>query len=324
MADPSLWLPDRNLLMRGLAAVFNNNGSARGQVTELHRQPAQYGTSFPCEIVRCRFEDGTKLSLFCKYSLPGEASAHGQRGGVSYEIEVYRRVLQPLRVSVPAFYGSHTDPKSGTKWLILEYLKRSSRVGKICDTRAMSLTARWIGKFHALGEQWLTSARGSFLTKYGIAYYRGWPRRTSRFAAQWHERFPWLNRLARRCEGELVELERLPQTIIHGEYYPHNIMYRAGLVRPTDWETAAIAPGEIDLATVTEGWSKAQIAQFERAYRRARWPAGAPAHFQRALDLARVYMEFRWLGDLPEWTARRGSVTRFHNLRALAKRLGLF
>ena len=47
--------------------------------------------------------------------------------------------------------------------------------------------------------------------------------------------------------------------MIHGEYYPHNILFQSGVVRPVDWETAALAPGEIDLATLCEGWPPEEI-----------------------------------------------------------------
>jgi len=86
-----------------------------------------------------------------------------------------------------------------------------------------------------------------------------------------------------------------------------------------DWETAAIAPGEIDLATLTEGWPPEVSRQFEAEYQRARWPGGSPAGFQRNLDVARVYMQLRWLGDDdPKWT---GNMTRWKRLHAVSKRL---
>ena len=90
---------------------------------------------------------------------------------------------------------------------------------------------------------------------------------------------------------------------------------------PAALRTAAIAPGEIDLATLTEGWPPEVSRQFELEYLRARWPAGPPAGFQRNLDLARVYMQLRWLGDDdPKWT---GNMTRWKRLHAASKRLQL-
>ena len=125
----------------------------------------------------------------------------------------------------------------------------------------------------------------------------------------------------KRLEKETAALLRLPQTVIHGEYYPHNILFKAGRVHPVDWETAAIAPGEIDLATLGDGWSHEVNRQLQAQYERARWPKGAPAGFQRNLELARIYMHLRWLGDRPDWTSCE--VHRWGKLHAASKRLQL-
>ena len=313
--------PHPDNLTAALTSIFGRNGSARGRPAAVHREPTPYVTTFPCEIVTCRFLDGSRLRLFCKYAAKDGACSHGQRGGVGYEAEVYRRVLKPLRASAPVFYGSYTDRNTGGAWLVLEYLRRSMRVGKIPGLRAMKLAARWIGEFHRANEARVARASTSFLTTYDAAYYRGWPRRASRLARRLGIQVPWLPALGKRLQNEIATLAELPQTVVHGEYYPHNILFQAGVVRPVDWETAAIAPGEIDLATLTEGWPPEVSHQFEVEYKRARWPAGPPAGFQRNLDLARAYMQVRWLGDDdPKWT---GNMTRWKRLHAASKRLQL-
>src|SRR6266446_1571831 len=72
-------------------------------------------------------------------------------------------------------------------------------------------------------------------------------------------------------------------------------------------------PGEIDVATLTEGkhW-RGQIAhQCEREYQRARWPKCTPANFSRTLEAAKIYLHFRWLGERPEWTLREKTLWRY-------------
>src|SRR5713226_8530877 len=226
-------LPDKETLTRGLTSIFKGNGSAPGRLAVLRRDLAIHSTSFPCEIVRCRFEDGRSLGLFCKYTdgNGGSSCSHGQRGGVAYEIEVYRKVLQPSQASSPAFYGTYTEPETGRVWLILEYLKRSMGVGKVMDVGAMRKAVRWIGQFHAIHEARLARVSLPFLTVYDAEYYAGWPRRTGRFARHWQGRFPWLSALCKRLERALIALAERPPTIIHGEYYPHNILYQRGAVR---------------------------------------------------------------------------------------------
>jgi hypothetical protein len=302
-------------------AIFNGHGAGYGRLTRLRREPSYYTTSFPCEIVRCWFDHGRKLTLFCKYETKDGEDPYGQRGGVPYEVKVYRHVLQPSEASTPTFYGAYDDRETGRTWLVLEYLTRSTAVGK-ASLEAMRAAARWIGRFQTVHA---ARARSStrFLTVYDAGYYQGWARRTAQFAGCLSQQFPWLRSLCERWEEAAVALAARQPTIIHGEYYPHNILLQRGRIRPVDWETAAIGAGEIDLATLTEGWSRDVASRCERAYQRARWPDGPPSDFQRVLDLARVYVQFRWLGEQPDWTTEKGSVERFSILRRVSKRLGL-
>lgn len=313
--------PNRERLHHGLMTIFNGRGARYGRLTRFRREPSFYTTSFPCEIVRCWFDHGRKLTLFCKYETKDGEDPYGQRGGVPYEVKVYRHVLQPSEASTPTFYGAYSDREAGRTWLVLEYLTRSRAVGK-ASLEAIRAAARWIGRFQTVHA---ARARSStrFLTVYDAAYYQGWARRTAQFAAPLLQQFPWLRPLCERWEEAAVALAAWQPTIIHGEYYPHNILLQRGRIRPVDWETAAIGAGEIDLATLTEGWSRDVASRCERAYQRARWPDGPPSDFQRVLDLARVYVQFRWLGEQPDWTAEKGSVERFSILRRVSKRLGL-
>ena len=92
-----------------------------------------------------------------------------------------------------------------------------------------------------------------------------------------------------------------------------------------DWESTAIAPGEIDLAAMTEGihWPARMVSDCERHYQQARWPEGPPANFKRTLDAARVYLNFRWLGERPDWATREKTMWRYDQLYAAARRLEL-
>jgi len=156
---------ERNDLTLALNSVFSHNGYGRGRLKALRRKPTPYITTFPCEIVTCRFVDGGQLLLFCKYGARDGPCSYGQRGGVAYEAEVYRQILQPSGVSTPVFYGCYTEPNTGGVWLILEYLKSSLRAGKVSGLRAMKLAARWIGEFHAANEALAAEASRSFFSR---------------------------------------------------------------------------------------------------------------------------------------------------------------
>ncbi len=197
---------ERDDLTAALNSVFSHNGYARGLPTAMRRKPTPYITTFPCEIVTCRFPDGSEVRLFCKCGARDGRCSYGQRGGVGYEAEVYHRILQPSGASTPTFYGSYTEPKTGGAWLVLEYLKNSLRAGKVSGLKAMKLAARWIGEFHAANEALAAEASRSFLTAYDAAYYRGWPRRAFRLARRLDLPLPWLRTLCKRIEQEIVVL----------------------------------------------------------------------------------------------------------------------
>lgn len=305
--------PDAETLTRGLTSVFNGNRLSRGRLTILRRKPCTAATTLPSEIVTCRGERGT-LWLLCKY-------ASGNRRRLLYETKVYRQVLQPYQASTPTFYGVYTDRQSDSMWLILEFLNRSLCLEKVRGLAAIRLAASWIARFHAVHEAKLARGPISFLTTYDAKYYARWPRRTTQFAGHWHQRFRWLAHVCDRLEVALAPLAARPPTVIHGDYYAPNILVNRGAICPVDWEDAAIATGEIDLATLTEGWSGNIIKQLEAEYRRARWPQGPPADFERVLGLARIYVLLRWLGE--RLMKERSRLWRFEHLRAASKRLGL-
>ncbi|PYQ79678.1 MAG: hypothetical protein DMG01_08185 [Acidobacteria bacterium] len=197
--------------------------------------------------------------------------------------------------------------------------KRSTR-----QPRAMIQAARWVGRFHAGHEKRVDDLSLAFLKRYDDAYYRGWARRTLEFSRPLHGRFPWLTKI---CKGDqwFTPLVAEPPTVIHGEFYAKNVLVRRHSVFMVDWESAAVAAGEIDVAALTEGkyWPAALVKRCERAYMLARWPEAVPSSFTRALDAARIYLHFRWLGERADWTVREKSAPRFDQLHAAAKRLNL-
>ena len=316
--------PDSKTLTLGLTSVFRSSGDGLCEVTILDRKPAVEASTSPSEIVTCRLGDGNELRLFCKYAASHNRTSHGHRRGLAHEAAVYRHLLKPSQLSTPTFYGSHTDTTTGQTWLILEFLEGSVRVNQTPEPAAtMPLAAGWIGRFHAAAEELLSSAPESFLNTYDAEYYLGWVRRTSQFAGDLHRRFPWLATLCERFEDAVRLLLKPPLTIIHGEYYRENVLFRGGVTYPVDWESAAIAAGEIDLATLTERWPAEIARQCELEYERARRPEGSPADFAQVLGVARLYVHFRWLGDRPEWTMGERYLWRFEQLRSGAERLGL-
>ena len=331
MKTPAALLPDLPVLTARLTTALNSSGWSNGPLQVLDRKLPQMMSTFPNETVVCRLSNGRKHRIFVKYEAGKSHDCYGHRGGVRYEAQVYQAILQNYPGFRPRLLGAHTDPQTGETWLILEFLDRCVRVSDISvrqatrQPAAMMQAASWIGRFHAAQENPSANNGLAFLKQYDREYYSGWCRRTAELTRPLHQRFPWLPQLCELEEEWLKILLAAPWTIIHGEFYAKTVMFRDQTIYILDWESTAIAAGEIDLAAMTEGiyWPETMVRDCERHYQRARWPEGPPANFKRTLDASRIYLHFRWLGERPDWATREKTMWRYDQLYAAAKRLGM-
>ncbi len=329
MKTPDFLLPDLPTLTWRLNAALGGDGSSAPALTVVDRTPPRMMCTYPNEVVTyCR--NGLERRAFNKYESRHGHGAYGHRGNVAYEAEVYRQVLQPCHGFRPRYLGAHTEPKSGETWLVLEYLNHCIR---LCDMKvhrwrrqptAMAHAARWIGRFHATHQVTAGDGAFPFLRHYDAEYLQGWARRTLVLARPLHHVFPWLEELCSHSEWWTAPLLSAPLTVVHGEFYPKNLLLRGEKVHVVDWESAAVAAGEIDLAALTEGgWPVSYVSRSERAYQHARWPEGTPPHFRPTLEAAHVYLHFRWLGERQDWSLAEKNRWRYSQLRLSAKKLGL-
>ena len=86
-----------------------------------------------------------------------------------------------------------------------------------------------------------------------------------------------------------------------------------------DWESAAIGAGEIDLASLTDGWPTEIAESCEREYAAARWPQGPPPEFAERLALAKLYWGLRWLGNTPDAFPTLKMMRRIEAMEPLAR-----
>lgn len=298
--------PETGVLAEVLTTVLHERTRANAVVVILNRQEFRESSTFPAEIVSCRLSDGAHLRVFCKYEAGRSHRGHGHRAGVAYEADVYAAILAPSKCSAPLFFGKHRDRQSGDTWLFIEALdgKSIANTHRLDSRVVLPEAAAWIGRFHA---DFASRAQElPNITRYDARYYRGFVDRVIEFSKDSSGRYPWLTAVCERADEFIAQLLAAPRTMIHGEFYPGNILYEKGRICPVDWESAAIAAGELDLAALTEGWSPQLITECEQAYTRSRWSNGSPTEFRRTLAAARFYWAFRWLGD-----SRR----RFHHHR---------
>jgi hypothetical protein len=250
-----------------------------------------------CEIVTCRMGDGSPRRLFCKFGPLAEPAPPARCFGVGYEAQVYDQLLPAWPDDVPRLHGALLDEPTQTVGLALECLDSATLLQDLPQPKAgLTAAARWIGRFHRWSE---TVAVPTFLHRYDTEFYRAWMQRAGHFTRHLHERFPWLPDLCERCQRRLPALLP-PATIIHGGYRAENILLRDSRAVAIDWESAALAAGEIDLASLTWGWGDELAALCRQQYGLARWPDGAPDDFDLRLTAARVFLHLQRLGDVDE------------------------
>lgn len=258
----------------------------------------------PAEVATCVLHDGRTIRLFLKWSSLGDHTGHGYWRGVEEEAEIYQRVLQPLQVTVPRCWGVVHDPESDRACLVLDWLEPSTYVGRVQGS--LCRAAQWLGEFHRLtSEQRLSSEReAGLLPTYDSFYFAGWAARTWEYSRPLVQQYPWLEEVCDRAATALTELaDASSQCMVHGEFYPKNILIHREAAWPVDWGSAALGAGELDLVSLLEGWGNGEEARrAEAAYVRARWAGQAPADFPARLKLARIYWALRWLGDKRSWT----------------------
>ena len=291
----------------------------RTSVVALRRRSWEYATSALLELVTTTEDDGTERHLVLKHLGRHTLTEKARRAKPSFaidpqrEIEVYRRILAPLHVG-PGLVGFSISPQRGPHWLLIEHVPgfRLSEAGEVGVWMAV---ARWLGALHQRlatfdSQQSREQAR---LIEYDRRWYTAWLNRALRFFAaedpsQSRRSRDALKWLAARYERVIERLTSIPSTVIHGEFYPENIVVAgtadSPLVCPVDWEMTAIGPGIIDLAALTSG-------QWSEEHRRAVMAAYAAGSALRAgttldelaesVEYANIHLAVQWLG----WFGRR-------------------
>src|SRR6516165_8352804 len=144
-------VPCLDALTAGLNAVLANSVVPGEKLCIVDRVPAIWSSTYPSEIITCRAGQ-RETKLYCKYMAGLRYQSYGHRGGLQYETEVYRRVLQNSPLPTARYYGAYQEPDTGDIWLILEYLEGSLRLPKGPQPQSLLEAARWLGRFHAANE----------------------------------------------------------------------------------------------------------------------------------------------------------------------------
>jgi hypothetical protein len=314
--------PNLDALTRGLNVALGGGQFSGPELVVLGRERNLYRSTYPSEIITCCWSDGRTAKLMCKYGPAHTPNSFGHRGGISYETKIHSHILQFLKLPTACYRGSYLDNSTNMLWLFVDYLEGTVRIRETSEPCGMLReAAQWIGQFHLAAES-RRAATDGWTIVYDFDYYDGWIARTLKFTEGSHSNFPWLLELCRQSQLCFKLFSDGPSSFIHGEYYPSNILAHGGRIVPVDWESAARAAGEIDLAMLTDGWPQSDVDGVVEAYRAARWPdLELPDDFGHRLRVAELYVQFRWLGD-SAWSAR-AQPRRLEMLGRLGRQLQL-
>jgi len=288
-----------------------------GSVVELRRRPWEYSTSAPLEFVTAVMDDGREHNLVLKHLGLADITEKARRAKPSFvinpqrEIEIYRRLLAPLEIG-PSLVGSKIDATSDSYWLLLEHVE-ALRLTEVGELTAWAASARWLGTLHACLETVVNEPlhRAAGLMECDRHWYRVWmdralhffasddpaPSRLGRSALQW---------LAQRYDRVVEHLASLPPTLIHGDFYPSNVLVIGPpddpRPCPLDWEAASIGPGVLDLAALSAGdWSEQNRRDLVAAYAAGAGSNLASCAIGESLDFAHIHLAVQQLG----WFGRR-------------------
>jgi len=289
----------------------------QGSVVGLRRRPWEYSTSAPLEFVTAVMDDGREHNLVLKYLGPADTTEKARRVKPSFvinprrEIEVYRRLLAPLQIG-PSLVGSNIDLTSDSYWLLLEHVD-GPRLTDVGELTAWAASARWLGALHARLEPMVDGPlhRAAGLMECDREWYRVWMDRALQFFASddpspsRHGRSA-LRWLAGRYDCVIERLVSLPLTLIHGDFYPSNVLVIGPPDNPRpcpiDWEAASIGPGVLDLAALSAGnWSEQDRRELTAAYAAGAGSNLAPCAIGESLAYAHIHLAVQQLG----WFGRR-------------------
>src|SRR5439155_23698855 len=125
----------------------------------------------------------------------------------------------------------------------------------------------------------------SALRSYDDRFYESFAEGVDDLVAAVKRSKPWLGTVRDAFREEIPALSAPPQVIVHGEFFPANVLSRDGVIYPVDWESAAVGAGEIDLAALIELWPEDIATACRDEYIRARWPEGPPRDVDRLIEL---------------------------------------
>ena len=307
-------------LAKALQGTPTPRSAAGRRVTRLVRRSSPYASSFPLEEVDASLDDGSRIQAILKDVSIG-AQSSGSRAARSpfthvplREVEVYRLLLGPCGIGPEVLA---TGGGEGEAWLLLERVS-GRPLFQEGDFSMWIAVARWLARFHRRFVD-STGPAEAHLLPYDAGFLRACASR-ARKVVEADEGIPSSVRrrfdlIWSRHDTMVDRLTSGPPTLVHGDFYPSNILVaRAGAeakktvdVRPVDWELCGRGSGLLDLAALIAGdWPEERRLELALAYGGAvpppsPWPPGSRSDFLESLHWARLHLALQWIGARGDW-----------------------
>ncbi len=293
-------------LERHLSRHFSRECS----IVSFSRRPHPRRSSFVLEELDVELHGGDRFSVVFKNIGPDALLSLADRGrtAVDYdpecEIRAYRDVLSP-DLGTPACYGAELDPPKGRYWLFLEKVVGMELVD-IGEFARWEEAAQWLVRFQRRHSD--SNRLPTGFQRYDANYYRLWLERAVRAVPALQRRFglpgPAFQTLRSGYGAIVAQLTDLPLTVVHGDFYPSNIILVSASVAqsrlcPVDWGAMALGPGLIDLAALVSGsWSESQRKRLVKDYWRClQADRMSFDEFLSAMLCCRVFLSLQWLAS---------------------------
>jgi hypothetical protein len=338
-------VPD-DKLRRTLEPVLSQYFEAPRQIRKLRRRVSSYSSSCALENLEVELDHEQPLRLVFKDLSPRSLLPAAQQVRPAFlyhprrEIETYRRLLDPARLGTPLCYGSVVSSRVERYWLFLERVP-GPLLWQVGSMKSWKQAAQWLALLHTEFDT-APSKRNSrqldHLLYYDAHFYSVWLQRAEQFMRDKYNQanpaaYRRFSALADRYDRVIQRLMELPTTVIHGEFFPSNVICRQNPRRlhicPIDWEVSAIAPGLIDLGALTAGqWSaddrKQLIAAYRERWEPARRPLPSLKELVEAVGWCQLHLAMQFLGWASDWSPPELHAQNWlREALRLATRLGL-
>jgi Ser/Thr protein kinase RdoA (MazF antagonist) len=283
------------------------------------RRPYPYATSSLLEDLEVQQASGATVHLVAKHLGRAEMTAAARRAKpatlhcAGRELAVYRHILADAGLATPALIGGWADDDRGV--LVVERVD-GIPLAQIGGFSMWEATARWLARMHTKFADQLPvipavpDPRPS-LVRYDLELLGAAGREGLRRADEEQLGSAEVRGALRSChERALKVLVSADPTLVHGDFYPSNILIAGARTAVVDWELAGTGPGVLDLAALVAGrWTSAQRQHLTLAYHEEAallGPAVPLSQLRRDLELASVHVALCWVGSAPGWDAPEG------------------